>query len=88
MLTDIITVPDQNILPTASAPVDKESSQSRPNKGKPSGPVALKKKSMVGDVPEIPFPERGATVGMTPIFCISNGANLKSRLEKAQPNRL
>jgi len=30
-----------------------------------SGLVSLKKKAMDGDVPEIPFPERGATVGKT-----------------------
>jgi len=40
----------------------KDSSPSKSSKAKSSGPVSLKKKSMVGDVPEIPFPERGATV--------------------------
>jgi ubiquitin thioesterase OTU1 len=41
---------------------------STPSKQK-SKPIALKKQSMAGDVPEIPLPERGATLGK-----ISNSA--------------
>lgn len=29
----------------------------------PSGPVSLQRKVMEGDVPELPLPERGATLG-------------------------
>jgi ubiquitin thioesterase OTU1 len=36
---------------------------STPEQQKPSGPVSLQKKSMAGEVPEIPMPERGATLG-------------------------
>lgn len=32
-------------------------------KEKSSGPVSLQKKSMAGEVPEIPMPERGSTLG-------------------------
>lgn len=39
------------------------SSQS-PEKKKSTGPVSLSRKSMAGDVPELPLPERGATLGM------------------------
>ncbi len=31
---------------------------------KPAGPVSLQRKVMEGDVPEIPLPDRGATLGM------------------------
>jgi ubiquitin thioesterase OTU1 len=33
------------------------------SKGKESGPIALQKKAMAGDVPELPMPERGSTLG-------------------------
>lgn len=36
---------------------------------KTSGPVSLKRKTMEGEVPELPLPERGATLGV--YFCSS-----------------
>jgi ubiquitin thioesterase OTU1 len=42
-----------------------------------SGPIALKKKTMEGDVPELPLPDRGATMGIPLIFsCGLDNANL------------
>lgn len=44
---------------------DGSSSSSTPQKL--SKPIALKKKVMSGEVPEIPMPERGATLGIYPL---------------------
>jgi hypothetical protein len=49
--------------------VDSSSSSNLPDSSNPeeleraAGPVSLQRKSMAGDVPELPLPERGATLG-------------------------
>jgi ubiquitin thioesterase OTU1 len=40
-------------------------------KNLPSGPVSLQRKTMDGDVPTEPFPERNATVGKTSVLLVS-----------------
>lgn len=53
--------------PPVEAPT-KLASEQKPAASKATGqkqmaPIALKKKTMEGEVPEIPFPEKGATIG-------------------------
>lgn len=36
-----------------------------PTEKKQTGPVSLQRKKMEGEVPELPLPDRGATMGMT-----------------------
>lgn len=47
----------------ASAPKSGQPRGDEAGRSKASGPVSLQRKEMAGEVPEIPFPERGSTVG-------------------------
>lgn len=49
---------------TASAPTVSFAGMESTPKKETTKPVSLQKKAMAGEVPEVPLPERGATLGM------------------------
>jgi ubiquitin thioesterase OTU1 len=53
---------------------------------RPAGPVSLQRKGMAGDVPELPLPERGATLGkfLVPFYTTSAHASSAPRDARRQ----
>lgn len=59
-----------------SKPSTSVSFAGKPTSPKPAVPISLKKKAMEGEVPEIPLPDRGATLGKSMVFLLrGNYAN-------------